>query len=261
MDSTPTPKATGPDEALIARADERLAHAYEQISRADEKLARLSEQLTKMERDAATSSAEPGPPSSPSSPAFRAFFGFALAACIIAAALFSQSSYGARAKLSLARWIPQLASNASPPSQPSPPAQPAPTTVQIAAADAALPQTAPLAAPQDAPAPPAAAGPDQAQLLQTMAHDLADLQRSIDQLKSSQQQMASDNAKAVEQLKSSQDEIKRVLAKVSEPNLPKPVPPPTQPTSTLRKLERTVQAPRPRLRPRSSRDYYYDDGW
>jgi hypothetical protein len=53
MNSTPTPKAIGPHNALIALADEQLAHAYEQIALADGELARLSEQLAKMERDAA----------------------------------------------------------------------------------------------------------------------------------------------------------------------------------------------------------------
>lgn len=53
MNSTPTPEAIEPHDALIARADERLAHAYEQIARADEQLARVTEQLAKMERDAA----------------------------------------------------------------------------------------------------------------------------------------------------------------------------------------------------------------
>ena len=35
MNSTPTPKAIEPRDGLIVPADERLAHAYEQILRAD----------------------------------------------------------------------------------------------------------------------------------------------------------------------------------------------------------------------------------
>src|ERR1700693_4328432 len=54
MNSTPTPKAIEPHDALIARADEQLTHAHEQIARADEELARLSERLAKMDRDGAT---------------------------------------------------------------------------------------------------------------------------------------------------------------------------------------------------------------
>ncbi len=102
MDSTPTPKASEPDDALTARPDERLAHAYEQITRADEKLAQLSEQVERWSamRRRATSSverpprfehppsterspaAESGSASPPRTPAFRAFVGLALAACI-----------------------------------------------------------------------------------------------------------------------------------------------------------------------------------
>ena len=99
------------------------------------------------------------------------------------------------------------------------------------------------------------------QLLQTMARDLANVERNIEQLKANQQQIASDNSKAIEELKASQEEIKRVLAKVSEQNLPKTSPPPTQPTPTLRKPERTHQAPYVRARPRIPRDWIYDDDW
>jgi hypothetical protein len=59
-----TPKAPEPQDALVARADERLAHAYQQIARADEELTRVSEQVAKMEReDAHPRSAEPAPQS------------------------------------------------------------------------------------------------------------------------------------------------------------------------------------------------------
>ena len=51
MNSTPDPKETKPHDALIAGADEGLAHAHEQIKRADEQLTRLTEQLARMERD------------------------------------------------------------------------------------------------------------------------------------------------------------------------------------------------------------------
>ena len=72
MDSAVNTKQTDPRDAgpglstqeteLVARADERLAHAYEQIARADEELARLNEQVFKMDRDAARrSSIRKGP--------------------------------------------------------------------------------------------------------------------------------------------------------------------------------------------------------
>jgi hypothetical protein len=273
MNSTPTPKAIGPRDGLIARADEGLAHAYEQIRRADEELAHVSEQLAKMERDdAPPPSAGPGPQSPPERlaagpdpqlpprrPALWVLVGLPLAACIVVAALVLQSSYGGGAKLVLARWAPQLVSTRSlPPANPPFPTKPAPPTVQVAASEPAPPQATPLAqtAPQDAAPTATAALSDQTQLLQTIARDLANVERNIEQLRANQQQTASDNSKAIEELKASQEEIKRVLARVSEQNPPKTSPPPKQPTPTLRKPERTPQA---RARPRFPREWIYED--
>ena len=264
MNSTPTPKAIEPRDGLIARADEGLAHAYEQIRRADEQLAHVSEQLAKMERDdARPPSAGPGPQSPPRRPARGALVGLPLAACIVVAGLVLYSSYGSGAKLLVARWAPQLALTPSlPPENPPLPAQPALSTVQVAAAEAAPPQATLLAqtAPQDAAPTATPALPDPTQLLQKMARDLANLERNIEQLRANQQQMAVDNSKAIGELKASQEEIKRVLAKVSEQNPPRTSPPPTQPTPTLRKPERTLQSPYARARPRIPREWI-DDEW
>ena len=265
MNSTPTPKAIEPHNAVIARTDEQLAHAREQIVRADKDLARLSEQVAKMERDAARPpSTGPGPQSRPGRPALRALVGLSLAACIVAGALVLQSSYGGGAKLVVAFWAPQPVSTPSlPPENASLLAQPAPSVIQVAAAEAAPPQATPLAqtAPQDA-APTATAAPsDNTQLLQTMARDLANVERNIEQLKANQQQITTDNLKAIEELKASQEEMKRVLARVSEQNLPKTSPPPTRPTATLRKPERTLQSSYGRVRPRIPREWIYDDEW
>jgi hypothetical protein len=261
MNSTPTSKRIGPDDALVARADERLAHAYEQIARADEQLARVTEQLEKMERDAARPpSARPGPQSPPRR--LRARVGLLLAACIVVAALVLQSSYGGRAKLVVARWAPQLISTPSLPAEdPTFPAQPPPSTVQVAAAEAAPPQETPLAqtAPQDAAPTATPVLPDHTQLLQTMARDLANVEREIEQLKANQQQIASDNSRAIEQLKASQEEMRRLLARVSEQNLPKTSPPPTQPTPTARKSERTLHSPHARARSRIPREWIYEE--
>jgi hypothetical protein len=293
MNSTPTPKAIEPHNALIAQADEQLAHAYDQIARADGDLARLSEQLAKIERDAARPpSAGPGPQLPPTRPALRALVGqmerdaarqpsagpgsqlprrraalralvgLPLAACIVVAALVLQSSYGGGAKPVVARWAPQLVSTPpSPPENARLPAQPAPSIVQAAAAEAAPPQATPVAqtAPQNTVPTTTAALPDHAQLLQTMARDLANVERNIEQLKANQQQIANDNSKAIAELKASQEEIKRVLARVSEQNMPKTSSPPTQPAPTLRKPERTLQSPYARARPRIPREWIYDE--
>jgi chromosome segregation ATPase len=75
--------------------------------------------------------------------------------------------------------------------------------------------------------------PELAQLLQTMARDLANVQQQLEQLKASQEQMASDNAKTVEQLKASQEQMTRLVAKASEQNLrPKTSAPPPRPIAT-----------------------------
>jgi hypothetical protein len=300
MNATSTPEVVEPRNALIASADEQLAHAHEQIARADQELSRLSEQLAKMERDATRPASAkpvapspgappPGPQSRPKKSALRGLVGLLLAACIVTAALVLQSSYGREAKRVAARWAPQLVSTPSlPPSDASPvrhaaenappPAQSAPSVVQVAAAETATPAAAPAAppaappqatppaqtAPQAAPPVAAAAPPEQTQLLQTMARDLANLQREIEQLKANQQQIASDNAKAVEQLKASQEEIKGALAKVSEPKLPRTSslpPPPTQPAPAVRKPERTLPSPYARARPRILRQDWIDDDW
>jgi len=268
MNSTSTPKSVESHDALAARENERLAHAHEEIKRADEQLARLSEQVARMERGAARlPSAGSGPQSPPRRPTFRVLL--LLAACIVVAALVLQSSYGGGPRVVVARWAPQVvATPALPPENPPLPAPPAPSIVQVAAAEPAPPQPAPAAqtAPQDAP-PTTAALPDHTQLLQTMARDLANMQRSVEQLKANQQQMASDNSKAIAELKASQEEMKRVLAKGSGQDLPKALPPPAPPAPaappapTLRKPERTLPSPQARARPRFRRDWMYDDYW
>jgi hypothetical protein len=259
VSSTSTPKSIEPLDGLVAR--ERLAHAYEQIKSADEELTRLSEQVAKMQRDAARPpSAGPDRQSAPGRPALRALVGLPLAACIVVAAVVFQSSYGGGTKPVVAFSSPQPASTpSSPPENPPLPAQPAPSIVQVAAAEAAPPQATPVAQnpPQETAPTATAAIPDQTQLLQTMARNLANVERSIEQLKATQQQIASDNSKDIAELKASQEEIKRVLARVSEQNLSKISPPPTQPTPALRKPERTVQPPRARAR--LPREWIYDE--
>ena len=298
MTSTPAPKATEPRDASIAGADERLTRAHAEIVRADEQLARLSEQVARMERNAARApSAGLGRRSPPGRRPLGVLVGLALAACVVVTALVVQSSFGGGVKPVAAPSPPQLVSAPSlPPENPPSAAEPAPPAVQVAAVEPAPAQATPLAqaAPQATPVAPtapqatsvaqaapqdaaptsavptvtvptaAAAPPDQTQLLQTMARDLANLQRSIEQLKATQQQAAGDHAKEIAELRASQEEMKRVLAKVSEQNPSRTSPPPvqatqpTQPAPALRKPERTVHSPRPRAR-RIRPDWYYDD--
>jgi hypothetical protein len=220
MDTTLNPKQTDQRHVLGARADEELAHAYEQLTRASEEIVRAEEQLTKLERDAARR-AVPGKRPLFDRPAVRGFTGLLLAACIGVAAIAWQSSYGDVAKEMIARWAPQRVVSSSPPLEnPGLPTQPSPPAVQAAAAKTAPPQPALLAqtAPEDA-APTAAAtavSSELTQLLQSMARDIATLGQGIQQLKASQEQMARDNANAAEQIKARQEQMARVIAKASE---------------------------------------------
>ena len=115
MNSTTAPKAIEPDDVVVARADERLVHAYDQIARADEQLARLNEQLAKLEQEAKHQpSAVVGHRPSRGRRALRGFIGLLLAACIFGFAFVSQSSYGEAAKSTVARWAPQLMASSLP---------------------------------------------------------------------------------------------------------------------------------------------------
>jgi hypothetical protein len=144
--------------------------------------------------------------------AARALLGLLLAACIGLAAV-AWRSYGETAKKQIAKWTTQVVLTSSlSDEKPAPPAQPAAPEVQ---ADAATSAPAQPAAPAETAAEavaPAAAAPsaDSAQLIQSMARDLASLGQQVEQLKAS-----------IEELKASQQQISRDVAKVSEQN-PRP---------------------------------------
>jgi hypothetical protein len=249
------------EKELVARADERLAHAYEQIARADEQLARVNEQISKLEHDAArTKSVNTFRRPSRGRPALRGFIGLLLTACICIAAFASQS-YGETARLMISRWAPQLAPASSLPLEtPKLAAQQSPPTVQVAAADAALSQLPPPAqtAPQDAVADPIP--PELTQSLQTMARDLANVQQEVEQLKTSQEELVRENVRTAEQLKAMQEQTARAIANTSEQNLrprtsatpPPPVATPARkPVSTLPPTQARAQARAPvQLAPR-----------
>jgi hypothetical protein len=255
MNSTTDPKAIEPDDVLVARADERLVHAYDQIARADEQLARLNEQLSKLEHDAAdhpSAAVSHRPPRG--RPALRGFMALLLAVCIFVGAFVSQSSYGDAAKLTVAQWAPHLGF----------PAQPSPSTVQVAAATPVLPQPTPSAqtAPQDVAPAAAPTFPELAQLLQTMARDLANVVQGIEQLKANQEQTTRENAKATEQLKASQEQMTRLIAKASEQNVrPRPSAPPLlRPTAIpTREPVPTHQSPQARARLQAPTQLQPDD--
>ena len=218
MDSPVNTKPTDPQASpalstqemeLVSRADQRLAHAYEQIVRADEELARFNEQISRLEKKSANKPRR----SSRGSPALRGVIGLLLTAGICTAA-FAWQSYGETVRPMVSRWVPQLASDSSSPSA-KPADQQSQPAVQLAAANTAASQ---LPAPADTAAQEAAAAAaaEQTQLLQTMARDLASVQQEIEQLKASQVELARESAKTAEQLKANQEQMARVIANASE---------------------------------------------
>jgi hypothetical protein len=210
-----SPGLSTQDTELVARADERLAHAYEQIVRADEELARFNEQISKLAKKPANRLRQP----SRGKPALRGLIGLLLTAGICTAA-FAWQSYGETVRPMISQWVPQLAAASSLPSGvPKLADQQSPPAVQVAAADAAVSQlpTPVQTAPQDAAAAPIAA--EQTQLLQTMARDLASVQQEIEQLRASQAELARESARTAEQLKANQEQMARAIANASGQNL------------------------------------------
>jgi len=289
----------------IKRADEQLTEMSERLAKIEGDTPRPAAAapapssqpgpLPATESPVASPAQVPLPHVLPAKPASRSPVALLMAAGFVVTALVL-SAYGGGI---VTRWAPQLgAKPSSPPEGPALAAQSAPALVQVASAETApLPATphaastqptpsqatslaqaqtapqdaAPPAATAPAPAPPAVAAPvaaapsDQAQLLQKIARDLAALERNIEQLRATQQQMATDNSKAIGELKASQEEMKRTLAKAPEqPVLPRassPPPPPKPPVSVVRRPERTYQPPPVRARPRyyPREQWYYDD--
>ena len=255
MDTTANPKQTDSRHVMVARADEELAHAHEQIKRAHEEIGRTEEQLSELQHDVARQPSDhpqsrmntfrPAVPSNPPSlgrRAVRAFISLALLGCIGVAAMAWQSpSSGDAAKQMIARWAPQLVPTLLLTLEsPGLPAQRAPLAVRASAASAAPPQPAPMAqiAPQGVVPPASALSPDSAQLLQSMARDLATVGQRIEQLKAS-----------IDQLKAGQQQMSREIAKpfeskASEQNLrPKTSAPPPRPTAASTRKPVTLSSP------------------
>jgi len=239
MHSTQNPKHTDdPHDVLVVAPDVVL------VAPTDEELARLARTLRHPSNpQTRTGSDLPGGPTVPpvdttfraaavrdiqvtgdrpsiGRKAVRAFTGFLLVACVGVAAIAWQS-YGDAAKQIIARWAPQLVLTSSPPLEnpglPGLPEQPNPPTIQASAAKAAPPQPAPLAqtAPEGVAPTAAALSPESAQLLQSMAGDLATAGQEIKQLKATIEQLKA----SIEQLKASHEQMSRDIAKASEQNL------------------------------------------
>jgi hypothetical protein len=285
MDSTAKPTPAGAEDLLLPQGDTRPNADYERVVR--EELARVQERLAQLAPAGMSAAAPPEVKVAADTfaandsntnrldanvTAFRApdisgiddraarpparrgvvriLTGLLVTGAIVGAGA-AWASYGEAVRPMIANVAPQIGEIWSQVSerfglsgeQGAPP-------VQTATADTAAPATPPpqANAPQAAPAAADPVSPDVAQMLQSMAHDIAGLQQGIDQLKAGQEQMARDNARLAEQLKASQEQLSRALARASEASLhprpsppaaPKPPsavahrPPPPSPVSTL----------------------------
>ena len=136
--------------------------------------------------------------------ALRAFVALLLAIGIGAAAMTWQT-FGYAAKKALVKWVPKSAltaslpldklglnANATPGNEP--PAADA-TPDQAASSAQGTPATPENGAPEKATANPAASPSDQAQLMQSMAHDLANLGQEVEILKASIAEMKANQQK------------------------------------------------------------------
>src|SRR5258707_1099789 len=143
MDSTLDAKPTDPRD-VFARVNEEIARAYEQIALADEQLSKMAHHAARHPPAAVKDGQVRGHRPSFGGRAVRAFTGLLLAACIGAAAIAWQSSYGDAAKEIVAKWAPQLVLTSSPPLPPAaPPPKPMPPfPPPRAAAAPRLPQAA-----------------------------------------------------------------------------------------------------------------------
>ncbi len=164
----------------------------------------------------------------------RSLARFLVMAGVGAAAILAWQSYGGGAKQMIASAAPQLGWLLSSPPAPNPPPdgeiaveQPGPLAVAASAPQAASAQAGavvPTASETAAPTAPAAASPE-LQQIETMAHELAAVQQSVEQLAAGQEQMAREIANLQ---RAGQDIRRRISALPPAPAAAarKPGPPP-----------------------------------
>jgi hypothetical protein len=163
----------------------------------------------------------------------RAVIAFMFALCSALAAAAWQH-YGHTARQVMADWTPPFVLAASPASEKTGlTEQPGSPAVQAAAADQAAPQAAGSAQPTDGATPAAALAPESAQLLQSMARDLAAMGQQVEQLKAS-----------IAELKAGQQAMSPDAARTPVAATPVATP------SVARTPE--IRAPEPNLRPKMS---------
>jgi hypothetical protein len=190
--------------------------------------------------------------------ASRGLARFLVTACVGVAATLAWQSYGGSAKEMIASSAPQLSwlllspPDTNPQSDreiavelPSVPAVPAPATQSTSAQTGAVASIAPETVVSGAPTVP----PDGWREIETIAHDLAALRQSVEQLAAGQEQLTRDVAK----LETAEQDIRRRLSAAPPPAAAarKPVPPlqPTLQSSTAPVPTPPQPAPQPSVTP------------
>jgi hypothetical protein len=203
-----------PDIVLVARAEQQLSRlARDAAKRSPNPQVRSEPDFsarpsvppvdTRFRSTVAGNAASRGGARSTTTRLIRGLAGLLLAV-LIGVAGYIWQAYGDVAKESVASLLPQSLTTSSAPEGAEAPRQP---DQPSQASEAAAPPQQPASAGQTTAdsAAPAAPLPDQAQLLQSMARDLASLGQELERLKTS-----------VAELKANQDQMARDIAKASE---------------------------------------------
>lgn len=282
MEPKQTPPKQTPTQADPHRGGDVVVLAPKDWTDAEEALSKLAHVAADRRRPAARSDFSAGPrviePSpgatlgsadlnndslpadrhAPSRRTPRSLARFLVAAAVGVAATLAWQSYGGTARQMIANAAPQLdwlllpaatdapSGHAIAVEQPSPPAVEGSTPQAASAQSGPVASTAPETAGSTAPTAPSL----EMQQLETMAHDLAAVRQSVEQLAAGQEQLARDIAK----LQTAGQDIRRrisALPPAAAPTARKPVPPP-QPaprSSALPPPEPTELAPQPSAAP------------
>ena len=228
-----------PDAVRVAPSDEELSELLHQAARhrSDNKTGTRSDFTASPKAPPVDTTFRPTAVSGQRSPLARrmarAFITLLLAACMGLTAL-AWKSYGDVAKKKIAKLTTQLVLTTSMPSEPSQPAaQPAAAAIQTSEANTPSPQAAPVT--QSVPELATKADDSSAQLLQSMARDLASFGQEVQQLKA-----------GMEQLKASQQQTSRHSAERPEQNLrTRSAPPPPRSYAARPRRPVTSFAPPP----------------
>jgi hypothetical protein len=180
------------DNRMIARLEQANARAYEEFARTNERVLKSDQDSARHPSDLQDHpSAVAKRRSSRARPLFVALIGLLLLAAFAGVTAFAwEPSYGEAAKVVIARWAKLLWMVQSVPGAQTTPRDGVPAAPLIS--------------------------PDVAQQLQRMAHDLANVEQQVEQLKANQEQMIRSDAAVAEQFKTSQEQIVRDNAKAVE---------------------------------------------